>query len=552
MSQAHRGLAFGLALLLVISFDSATGSRALAEDRALTEMVPMRDGARLSTDVFLPDGEGPWPAILSRTPYGRPSARGQQEGDARGFTAAGYARVIQDTRGRFGSEGTATVFLTDGWGELQDGYDTIEWIAKQPWCDGKVGMVGGSALGITQYLAAGATPPALKCCWVSVACSSLYHFAAYPGGAFRKALIETWLKVNGFPQVTYEMVAAHPSYDAMWQTVNLEERPERVQVPMVHSGGWYDCFAQGTLNAFEALQHRGGEGAKGNQVLVFGPWVHGLRTAGEISFPPQAKENPLKGLERAFFDHYLRGKPTPLEQVAPVNYYVMGDCDDLSAPGNEWRQAEDWPVPAMPVAYYLHRDRALSSDKSIEGKASLSYDFDPANPVPTVGGANLVLSKGPMDQRKVESRPDVLLFQTQPLGGPMEVTGRVTARLWVSSSAPDTDFTAKLTDVYPDGRSMILCDGILRARYRNSVATPELMEPGKVYEVAIDLWSTSVVINKGHRIRLAISSSNYPRFEVNPNTGEPGIRPDNPKVAHNTVHLDAEHPSHVILPLVPR
>jgi len=509
----------------------------------------MRDGVKLATDVFLPDGEGPWPVVLSRTPYGRPTAQGRGGNDSRGWNSEGYARVVQDTRGRFGSEGTATVFMTDGWGELQDGYDTIQWIAAQPWCNGSTGMVGGSALGITQYLAAGAAPPGLKCCWVHVACSSLYHFAAYPGGAFRKAMIEMWMRGNGFPQEAFDMVAAHPAYDALWATADLEAQAELVTVPMVHAGGWYDCFAQGTLNAYDVLQHRGGEGARGKQVLVFGPWVHGLSPAGEIEFPPQARENPLARYQKQWFAHYLKGEQNDVAELPRVRYYVMGDCDDPAAPGNEWRTAEDWPVPATPVPYYLQRDGKLLTDKPTLREASLSYDFDPANPVPTVGGANLVLTKGPMDQRKVEARPDVLLFETPPIEEPVEVTGHVTARLWVSSSARDTDFTAKLTDVYPDGRSMLLCDGILRARYRNSFSEPELIEPGKVYEVPVDLWSTSIVVNKGHKLRLAVSSSNYPRFEVNPNTGAPGIKPDNPQVAHNTVYLDAERPSHVLLPM---
>lgn len=468
-------------------------------------------------------------------------------------TGGGYALAIQDMRGRFDSEGKATVFFTDGWGELQDGYDTIEWLASQSWCDGKVGTFGGSALGITQYLAAGASPPHLVCGHAGVAPGDLYKYAVYPGGVFRKADIENWLQTNRFSQDNLDLILSHPDYDSLWEQAAVINRPEKVNIPIFHHGGWYDIFQQGTIDAFLALQERGGPGARGQQHLLIGPWTHGRsRQAGEIRFPPKAFTPPQVDNPMPWFDRWLNGKANGADKWPAVTYYVMGDVDDPSAPGNEWRTSEVWPVPSQPTEWYFHKDGTLSSEPASETEAGLSYKYDPANPVPTRGGTNLRLPGGPMDQRPVENRPDVLLFTSDVLTQPMEVTGRITAHLWISSTAPDTDFTAKLTDVYPDGRSMLLCDGIIRASHRESLARRDPLEPGKVYEVTVDLWSTSIVFNKGHRIRVAVSSSNSPRFEPNPNTGAAHMKDGAPQIATNTLFLDAAHPSHILLPVVNR
>ena len=525
-----------------------------------TYMVPMRDGVKLSTSAVFPKGEGPWPAVLTRTPYGK--AGGLMSGA--GVARRGYVRVVQDMRGRFDSEGEDMPFLTDAWGQLQDGYDTIQWIANQPWCDGNVGMIGGSATGITQYMAAGAVPEALKCCHAAVAASSLYHHACFQGGAFRKALVENWMGGNEFRPEAFDLLVANPNYNELWQTADLVARAGQVATPMVHIGGWYDVFAQGTLDAFMALQHNGGEGAKGNQILVFGPWVHGCKPGGELRFPASAGQNPTGSLTEAWFNKWLRGKPSAVLDGPPVHYYVMGACEEPGAPGNEWRNVEDWPPPATPTPLYLHAvDTPLrngegpgvrqsfraSFEPPQDQQASLAFQYDPADPVPTIGGCNLTMKKGPMDQRPAENREDVLLFTTNPLEEPIEVTGRVFAKLWVSSDCPDTDFTAKLTDVYPDGRSMLICDGILRMRHRNSFEAEEFMEPAEVCEASIDLWSTSIIFNKGHRILIAISSSNSPRFDPNPNTDAGFRENDETRIATNTLHLDEKHPSQILLPL---
>lgn len=507
-------------------------------------MVPMRDGVRLSTAVVLPEGERPWPVVFSRTPYGKSGPLG----NAAQIVRRGYARVVQDTRGRFDSEGLDSPFINDGWGELRDGYDTIEWIANQPWCDGNVGMTGGSALGITQYLAAGAGHPALKCCHVVVAPASLYHQAAFPGGAFSKALVEDWTRGHRFSAEGVEFMFNRPLYDDMWATVDLTARAPQVSVPMMHQGGWYDVFAQGTLDAFRALQHEGGEGARGNQILVMGPWGHGSRPVGELEFPDNALRNPSYAMLEAWFERWFTGRPTPALEGPPVHYYVMGACGEPDAPGNEWRRADDWPIPAEEVSLYLRADGAATFEAPQEQVGAISFRYDPANPVPTRGGCNLTIPSGPMDQRPVEDRPDVLVFTTEPLAEPLEVTGRIFAELFVSSDSPDTDFTAKLTDVYPDGRSMLLCDGILRVRNREGFDREDFMEPGEVYQARVDLWSTSIIFNRGHRIRVAISSSNAPRFDPNPNTGAPFRADDERRIATNTVHMDRERPSRIILP----
>ncbi len=506
-----------------------------------THMVSMRDGVLLATDVYLPSGEGPWPTILVRTPYGR--------GGAGLFDDWGYAVVTQDMRGFGDSEGVKRPFESDGWGDLQDGYDIIEWIANQSWSDGKVGTFGGSALGITQNLMAGSYPPHLICQHIQVAASDLYSQAAFPGGVFRESMAEGWLGENAAPGVIDEW-KSHSSYSPSWDAYNSELRVPGMTYAGFHLGGWYDIFSQGTINAFVERQHNGGQGSAGNQKLVMGPWIHVgffIRRQGELMYPP----NSLYILRyfsdaKVFFDYWLKGLDNGLMDGPAVTYYVMGDVDDHDAPGNEWREADDWPIPCTNFSLYLSEEN-LTREPGMDSTDDYLYDSE--NPVPTVGGANLYLASGSMDQRSVEGREDVLVYTTEPLGVPVEITGRIYVQLFASSSCTDTDFMAKLTDVYPDGRSMLVLDGAIRARHRNSMEDEELMVPGEVYEFWIDLWSTSIVFNKGHRIRLAITSSNYPRFDANPNTGHPFGWGNETMTAQNTIYKGMSSPSRIILPL---
>jgi uncharacterized protein len=514
--------------------------------KATTHMVAMGDGVKLATDVYLPgDGTGKYPVVVARTPYDK-----SKGGPAIAANAGrrGYALVVQDLRGRFKSEGhPAIIFGNDGLGEHQDGPDTLKWIAKQPWCDGKIGSWGGSALGITQNMAAPGAPDELKAQFVSVAFSDYYSQGAYQGGAFRTQLIERWLRGNGLIEKNLDTFVAHPSYDDFWKKLNSETQAGRVRAPAAYQGGWYDIFLQGTINSFVATHYKGGEGAKGKCRLVIGPVGHGTFT--ELKYPANATKGPVCADAFAWFDHTLLGKENAVAKEKAVHYYVMGDPTDPKAPGNYWRHADDWPPPSKSTAFYFHSDNALVWGQPPKGDDRKTYTYDPKDPVPNVGGQELGVPLGPMDQRKVEKRADVLLFTTDELKEPVEVTGRITAKLFISSDCPDTDFTVKLCDVYPDGRSMLVTDGILRARYHKSFEKESLLEPGQVYELNVDLWSTSLVFNKGHRIRIAVSSSNAPRFEANPNTGRAFRADKETRAAKNTVHLSAKHPSHVVLPV---
>ncbi|TKJ39491.1 MAG: acylase [Planctomycetes bacterium B3_Pla] len=531
----HRVLLFGVVLSNVV---------ALAADQAKIQptlhMVPMRDGTKLATDVYLPpDGQPPYPVILMRTPYGR----GGAAGEAQKYCRRGYAIVSQDIRGRGKSEGHhAIIFHNGGWGKRRDGHDTLLWIASQPWCNGKVATFGGSAVGVTQNMLAPGAPDVLKGQAVVVAFSDMYSQAAYQGGVWRKSLLEGWLTLTGMADVNLKTFRDHPNYDEFWAGLNPEDQAHRVNAPGVFIGGWYDIFLQGTINSFVAIHNHGGPDARGRCRLVIGPIAHGV--FDELKYPPNSKMPPAAEASR-LFDSWLKGKDNGAQKDKAVHYYVMGDPTDGNAGGNFWRQADNWPPPAEVTAFYFHPDRRLVRETPPDGTKTLSYRYDPNDPVPTVGGQNLLLPKGPMDQRKIESRPDVLLFTSDVLAEPVEVTGRISAKLYVSSDRPDTDFTVKLTDVYPDGRSMLITDGILRASLRNSFARPELLKPDQTYELTVDLWSTSLVFNKGHRIRVAVSSSNSPRFEPNPNTGATGV----PRVATNTLSLSSERPSHILLPI---
>lgn len=503
-----------------------------------TEMVPMRDGVKLATDVYLPAGDGPWPVIVMRSPY----PRSMNEG----LTRAGYAVVIQSTRGRYGSEDeSGLVFFSDGWGKAQDGYDCIEWVGKQSWCNGKIGTFGGSALGITQYRMAGANPPGLTCQHVIMAPCSLYNQCMYQNGALREEQIVKWLEANNFGSDSMKLVKEHPSYDAMWEEIDLSTRFEQVNAPIMHIGGWYDTFQQGNIDAFVGIQSKGGPNAKGKQKLIIGPWGHGvLGNFTEAKYPNPMPPADVMGT--AWSDYWLKGGSSVIDKLANVTYYTMGAVGEARAPGNVWRASDVWPVPSSVTPFYLSNDKSLTTTKPANKSGKMPYTFNPNDPVPTIGGNNLTIPSGPMDQRKVEGRADVLIFTTEPLDKPLEVTGRIRAKLWASSTGKDTDFTAKLTDVYPDGRSMLICDGILRGRYHKSLAKPEFLTTGKTYEFDIDMWSTSIIINKGHRIRLAVSSSNSPRFDVNTNTGDPATK----QTVTNTIYMDKSHPSALLLPIV--
>lgn len=512
--------------------------------RLETFQVAMRDGTKLATDVAFPDGDGPWPVVLSRTPYGR---AGKLAGS--GYPAMGIVAVLQDVRGRFDSEGGNFAFKYDGWGPEQDGVDTIAWLLRQSWCNGKVGTEGGSAGGITQVLTAAAAPDGLVAQAIGVAFSSMYHHATYVGGAYQLSLIEGWLSSNSFDPQNLVEVKAHETYDAYWQAFDAGARAAKVTVPALFVGGWYDVFQQGTIDAFKQRQEHGGPGAKGQQKLVIGPWPHGRkRQVGELTYPENGMQPPAPSNSR-WLRHYLLGEDNGVEDVPAVSYYQMGAVGEPGAPGNQWRTAESWPPPSTPQSWYLHPDGSLNVMQPPTDGAAKTFDYDPANPVPTKGGNNLTIPSGPFDQRELENRPDVLLFTSAPLAAPLAITGPVSARIWFASSARDTDLTVKLTDVYPDGRSMLVLDGIRRLKFRNGFERPEPLVPGQAYDITVELWSTSLVVNQGHRLRVAVSSSNAPRFGPHANVFGPLAEWATKVIAHQTLYLDAAHPSRLILPV---
>ncbi|HUW61332.1 MAG TPA: CocE/NonD family hydrolase [Candidatus Bathyarchaeia archaeon] len=528
-----------LSLLLV----SATACAAAPK----TAMVEMRDGIKLETDIYLPDGDGPFATVLMRSVYGRKSG----PDIAKGLNNRRLALVVQDCRGRGGSEGKDMVFADDGWGERQDGADTVAWIVKQAWSNGKVGTSGGSALGIVQVMMAPATNE-VDTQSIVVACSNFYGQISYQGGVWRKELCEGWTKAQKTDTYIVPEWKSHPTYDAFWEMYNAEEKAGDVTAPAMHVGGWFDIFNQGTINNFVTRQHEGGEGARGNQKLIMGPWVHGVkRKVGDIELRDNFNFDFGK-YERYFFAAWLMDKDDGARAAPAVNYYTVGDVDDPDAPGNEWHTADDWPpFPTLATSYYLRDGGRLTTEPATADSAPLAYAYDPANPCPTHGGQNLLLPAGPFDQREVSGRADVLKFATDPLEQPLEITGQVFVKLFVSTDAPDTDFTAKLVDIYPDGREILMLDNIRRLKFRNGYETADPLPAGEIGELAIDLWSISLIFNKSHRIGVQVSSSNHPRFEINPNSGDDWPTDTNKRVANNKVYVDAAHPSALILPVRP-
>jgi putative CocE/NonD family hydrolase len=583
--------------------------------------IVVRDGTKLAADLYRParDGkaaEGRFPTLLTRTPYNKDGAA--KEG--RYYAERGYNVVANDVRGRFGSEGTWRLIADDP----ADGFDVVEWIAAQPWSDGKVGTFGTSYPGGTQHALAEMNPPHLTTIVPIDALSNCGISGMRHGGAFelrfmnwiflnaansRAALFEPALKaalaenarrirehVDQLPlRVGTSPLKVVPEYEG-WLVEALRSGPESpfwkikgmsvvdhladyADVPVVHVTGWYDSWTRQVALNYEALSRA----KRSPQRLVIGPWVHGgqgSNVAGEVEFTSDAAVDLLAWRLR-WYDHWMKGERNGVGDDPPVLIYVMGTGDDRKSPagrlkhGGSWRGEREWPLKrARATPFYLDGDGILSTSALSEGRSSTTYTFDPRRPVPTVGGnisSNAgLMTNGAFDQRPrddthaadnrlpLSERRDVLVFRTAPLAEDVEVTGTVSAELWVSSTAPDTDFTAKLIDEippnpdYPLGFDLNIGDSIIRTRYRESLDRPRLMSPGEVVPIAISLYPTSNVFKKGHRIRVDISSSNFPRFDVNPNTGDPLGTHRRMVAADNTVYHQAGYPSRIVLPVVPR
>ncbi|HEV3277069.1 MAG TPA: CocE/NonD family hydrolase [Terriglobia bacterium] len=584
-------------------------------------MVPMRDGVRLATDVYFPAKggvrlEGKFPAILERTPYNKEGSIGY----LRPYVAQGYVVVSQDTRGRHASEGVWHMMTDD----VNDGYDTAQWLVRQDWSDGGFGMIGTSYPGGTQHAMAESNPPGLKAVVPVCAVADAGYYGMRNGGAFELRFFN-WIFSLGAPDgsrasrdpgtraalqemenhrrdyllalplrpgmtplrlapeyeqwLTYAM--GHGENDTYWKQPGFDVTDQVARykdVPVYLIGGWYDSWALQTTRSYMALAR----GKHGPIKMILGPWIHGEQmhhANGQVEFGPEAAIDDT-AFHLRWYDRWLKGAENGADREAPVKIFVMGGgseektADGRHLHGGVWRDEQEWPLARTRwTSYYLHADGTLSEEKPAEAANGAAYDFDPHNPVPTIGGnissGNGIMLQGAWDQRcgeavwncrdslPLSARKDVLVFMTPPLEQDVEVTGPIDVKLWASSSAPDTDFTAKLIDVhppsqdFPGGIDMNLEDGIIRARFRNSLERAELMKPGAIYPFTIHLYPTSNVFKKGHRIRVDVSSSNFPRFDVNPNTGEPLNANRRTAIATNTIYHDRQHPSAIVLPVIP-
>ena len=559
-------------LILVLAAALAWSASEQSITRELHVAIPMRDGVRLYSNIFLPANHGRVPTILIRTPYGKTE---HLVPNYEVFAEHGYAVVMQDVRGRYESEGEFDPLHQ----EPADGDDTLNWIARQPWSNGKIGMIGGSYLGIAQWKAALSGNSHLKAIFPVVSGYDDYRDRFYStGGAMKLGNRLEWmsenLRVSGYhpdfskyvlhlPLRTADVAATgrvstmyreavkHPAFDGFWRGISTREQIAKVKIPVFALGGWYDNYAQSDLEAFAALH-----AISGLSRVLIGPWPHSMseRFRG-VDYGPDAFV-PVRDMELEWFDQWLMGRDSPLSSRPPVKVFVMG--------ANKWREESEWPPrQARTTNFYLEstgRANGLSGDGMLletapRRDAADHFVYDPRNPVPTRGGAVCcnpqVFPWGPMDQRGVEARRDVLVYSTPPLHHDVEVLGPVRAVLYVSTTARDTDFTAKLVDVFPDGQARNLSDGILRLRYRGALERPELAQPGKVYQITVDAGVTGNVFLKGHRIRLEVSSSNFPRFDRNPNTGGTIADETRLAMAHQTVFHDRKKPSRLVLMVMP-
>lgn len=520
-------------------------------------MIPMRDGIKLSTDVyFAPNSFGsPRPVILIRTPYDKTNTEILRIKD---FLSQNYHVVVQDFRGTSTSEGKEDFLIFHK--AYEDGVDTINWILNKSWCNGKIGSAGTSALAINQYFYAGMNPQGLVSQSLIHGTSDLYETLLFQGGALRESIFPNWIKTVAPDNHNYqlEQLLAHPIKDEFYSPISLSmsEGPgfQDVSVSAIHVAGWYDLAQQGTLEGYMGYDDLGLPTAQGKQFLIIGPSTHsslGEGKQGELIF--STKSTNLSSIfndwENLLFDNALLNKPIDWD-ANRVAYYMMGDVDDDFVNANDYRFAKDWPIPYVNQTWYLANNGLLINGNTEPNNSYFSYIYDPQKPVPTLGGANLYIPSGPYDQRPIENRPDVLLFESPAFKQPYEVVGHVWAHLYVKSNCTNTDFTVKITDVYPDGRSMLISDGIINAIRRNGFnSTAVDLNTVEYTEVNIDLWSTAYQFNVGHKIRIAISSSNYPRFAANPNTRQYiSYNNSEVRIANNTILIGPDFPSHIILP----
>jgi putative CocE/NonD family hydrolase len=574
---------------------------------ALDVPVLMRDGVELRANVYSPAADGSYPVLLTRLPYGKDFPLGTAVLDPVQVVRRGYIVVVQDVRGRFMSGGDWYPMHN----EAPDGYDTVQWAAQLPGANGRVGMYGISYFGFTQLAAAWENPPALEALFPIQTWADTYDGATYRGGAFELGLAAFWLLevlgfdslmrryrddpqlgmriyqlaqgINGFSGDLYSHLPLNefppfrdldiaPSwFDGLAHPLDREFAAESmvagrygtISAPSYLVASWYDILLGGMLQNYRGLCEQGATPEARQPRLMIGPWSHGGmgHVVGERDFGFASSglfidlKIDLASLQLRWFDYWLKDQQNGILEEAPVKLFIMGE--------NVWRDEQEWPLARTRYTpYYLHsqgRANSLQGDGLLNteppaDETADKYIYNPNDPVPTCGGALLmpaIYRPGPWDQRPIEQRGDVLVYSTPPLDRDVEVTGPIVVKLYAASSAPDTDFVARLVDVYPDGYAQNLTDGIIRARYRSG-STPELLEPGQVYAYTIDCWATGNLFRAGHRIRLDVTSSSFPRWDRNPNTGGPLASERETRPATQTILHDASHPSHVILPIIPR
>jgi putative CocE/NonD family hydrolase len=587
--KISRSILLSLLVILCFAFQS-NAAYPLNEIRIERhKAVPMRDGVILYADVYMPAAPGKYPTIVTRTPYG--SQRDAVHQNMMKFAQRGYAVVVQDVRGRYESDGKWEPFRD----EAKDGYDTIEWAATQPFSNGKVATQGGSYLGHNQWQAASLNPPHLVAAFPSLASTNIYANWITMGGAFRLSFNYGWgvvrmpnrimlpqyfhtenytpeelkyanilmhlplndgdLQSAGAVVPHYRDWIKHESYDDYWKSISDEERFNKIDVPTYVSGGWFDIFVMGTINGYVGMKNKGAtpEARKGARMII-GPWGHGpSQSFGEVDFTPAALVEQFE-TELSFFDYHLKGIKNAIETDKPVRLFYMG--------ANQWRSETDWPIPGTKYQeLYLGNN---GNANSVRGKGTLSftkptktgtdtYRYDPQSPVPTTGGNNCCgtpTPSGPRDQRPLEQREDVLVYTSEFLEKPLTIAGPVKMKLHAATDGPDTDWMIKLVDVHPNGFAMPVSEGILRAKFREGLDKIKLLTPDKVYEYEIEMTGTANVFQPGHRIRVDITSSNFPQFDRNPNTGEPLGTSTKTRIAKQTIHFGGTEISHILLPVV--
>ncbi len=517
-------------------------------------MMPMRDGTRLSTYIYLPPGKGPWPVLYEQRYSDLRGAASRKNYAA--MAGKGYVVAAQNFRGAQQSEGDYVGYRALSWGEQKDGYDSVLWLAKQPWSNGKIGTFGGSQAGYAQNFLAVTQPPNLVAQYMTDTGQSLFHLGYRRGGTTRTMRFEEARKPEAAINLLREMFR-HPTYDEYWQLEDTTRHFDKMNVPSFILGSWYDFMNVGSIESFIGRQHHGGPQARGKQQLLIGPWLHGssyrpTTEVGDLVYPAHS-HFPVREHMIRWFDHYLKGIDTGVDRDPVVRYYVMGAVGgrEKDAPGNEWRTAKDWPLPARETTYFLHGSESGTagrlSTESPKGPKATTYKSDPANPAPIPGRS----FPGARDAREHEKHPDVRTFTTEPSQAPVEWTGKVRAELFVSSTTPDADFIVRVTDVYPDGRSILIIDGVRRARFRETWDREVFMKPGEVYKIAFDVGYLSQIFNKGHRIRISVASTGSPFYDPNPQTGKPlTMEPAaDVSVATLTLHHGGRQASRILAPV---